>query len=82
MEMVDMDITNIWFSSPKSRSVNIFSSSRVWDFNGISPPGSAVQTRRIHPPGQISEFHPPGLIMTCRVNGHSIIFIASVSGER
>ena len=44
------------------------SSIQIWDFDGISPPGSAVQTRRIHPPGQISQFHPPGLIMTCRVN--------------
>ena len=67
MEMVDMVITKSWISGRKSRSVNILSSSRIWDFDGISPPGSAVQTRRIHPPGQISQFHPPGLIMTCRV---------------
>ena len=52
----------------KSRNVIIFSSSRIWDFDGISPPGSAVQTRRIHPLGQISQFHHPGLIMKCREN--------------
>ena len=33
-----------------------------------STPGSAVQTRRIHPPGQISQFHPLGLIMSCWVS--------------
>ena len=39
-----------------------------WDFT----PRSAVQTRRIHPPGQISQFHPLGLIKTCRVCIHDI----------
>ena len=62
-----MDITKVWLSCRKSRNVNILSSSRIWDFDEIPPPGSAVQTRRIHTPGQISQFHPPGLIMTCRV---------------
>ena len=28
----------IWFSGRKPRSLNIFSNSRIWDFDGISPP--------------------------------------------
>ena len=55
------------FSGRKSRSVNIFSSSRIWDLDGIPPPGSTVQTRRIHPLGQTSQFYPLGIIMTFRV---------------
>ena len=42
MEIVDMVITKNWFSGPKSRSVNNFSSSRIWVFDGMSPSGSAV----------------------------------------
>ena len=34
---------------------------------GFHPHRLAVQTRRIHSPGQISQFYPLGLIMTCRV---------------
>ena len=30
MQMVDMDIARIWFSGPKSRSVNICSASKSW----------------------------------------------------
>ena len=30
MEMVDMDITKLWFPGPKSRSVNILSASKIW----------------------------------------------------
>ena len=62
-----MDITRFSFSGRKSRSVNILFSSRIWDLNGVPPPGSTVQTRRIHPPGQTSQFYPPGIIMTSRV---------------
>ena len=63
-----MIITKFWFSGQKSRSVNIFFSSRFWDLDGIPPPGSTVQTRRIHPQGQTSQFYPPGIIMTSRVS--------------
>ena len=41
----------------------------------ISPPGSTSQTRRIHPPGQISQFYPPGLIMTRRVCMYAYVYI-------
>ena len=34
---------------------------------GIQPSGANAQKRQIHPPGQISQFYPPGIIMTCRV---------------
>ena len=67
MERVDMVFTQSWFSGRKSKSVDNFPSSRICDFDGISPPWSAVQTRRIPSPGQISQFHPPGMIMRSRV---------------
>ena len=51
----------------KKEKCKHFPSSWIWDFGRISPPGSVAQTRRIQPPGQICQFHPPGLIMTCRV---------------
>ena len=67
MEMVDMVIVKHFVFLSKIEKCQFFSSSWIWDLDGIPPPGSTVQTRRIHPPGQISQFHPPGLLMTCRV---------------
>ena len=41
--------------------------------NQIQLPGAAVHTRRTHPLGQVSQFHPLGLIMQSRENNKSIL---------
>ena len=67
MEMVGMVITKNWFSGPKSRSVNNSVQQTdlglPWDFT----PWVSRPDKMNPPPGQISQFHPLGLIMTCRV---------------
>jgi hypothetical protein len=62
MEMVDMVITRIWFSSRKSRIETIFSSDRFWDFAGISPPGQPSRQDETTPRGRFVNFTLRGLL--------------------
>ena len=64
MEMVDMVITRIWFAGGKSRCLNNFSSSQIWDLDGILV---SRPEKTNPPPGQISQFYIPGIIMRSRV---------------
>ena len=66
-EIVGMIITKQVCSDRNSMSVCFFSQQPDLGPKRDSTPGATVQTRRIHPLGQISHFYPPGIIMRPRV---------------
>ena len=68
MEMVGVIISKKWFSGMKIEKCKHFLQAAGFGTSmGFHPPGSVAQTSRIHPLAQISQFHLPGSIMTCRV---------------